>query len=344
MMNRIEFIKKAFVDLRTEEGDSGQRVRRRIDNSAPVSIHAACSFPHRKAIIEIGPVRTNWLPLDFKKPDLKGITFSLISNHQRAGEDLTLIMELQKYDYITIFATFAARICIELDQLTEPDKAIRAVLHIINKWKSFFSGNVDWLSENQQTGLYGELHWLELLFEKDFPIDTIVSAWTGSSRTSQDYEFDKIAIEIKSTTAIDTSIVKISNIRQLDDSALDVLFLVRTSFDVRRGNENTLPELITKIRTKIHDSAPTVSIQFEEKLINAGYYENHSDHYAQRCYFKRTTDSYRITNGFPRLLESKIPNGITKVSFELSLDYCKEFLVAEEVVLNAIRNCCDRKS
>lgn len=341
MSSSQESIKSDFEELLKKNGNPDQRIRKRIDKSAPIKIYAACVFPHKNLILEIGPIKNAWLPHGFQKPRIKGISVYLKSMDKLPGGDVTLLLELQQNEAVDVFSVFAARVCEEIDGIVKPELAVKAVIALIEKWKEFFSGGTDILSDERQTGLYGELYLLQHFSAAGIEIGKVINAWTGSKKTSQDYEFGSVAIEVKSSAAVDTSRVNITNSRQLDDTGLDDLFLSRILLDVRQGEENTLPSLISLIRQSIQNSSPESSLDFEEKLLVAGYQDKHVEQYSNRTYTERELVFYKVVEGFPRLLIRDLPESITKVSYELTLDACHDFIVEDKKVIVAVRACCD---
>lgn len=324
-----------------EDGKPGQRVRCRVDQSSPLPVYAACVFPHKNLMLEIGPIDSVLLPQGFIKPLVKGINLTLECHDQKLGSDVALLLELQQTEAQDIFTAFLTRVCDELDELDKPEDAVKAVLSLIKRWKDFFSGISEILSESRQTGLYGELYLLMRLAAENIDIGEVVRGWTGSRRTSQDFEFGSAAIEVKASAAVDPATVTITNVRQLDDKGLDVLFLARVLFDARQGVDNTLPKLICEIRKKIKDSASGVSLDFEEKLLLSGYFDKHEEQYSFRSYSEREIVFYDVKDGFPRLLEDDLPAGVTNASYEISLEACSAFIVSKDFFIDTVRKACD---
>jgi len=172
-------------------------------------------------------------------------------------------------------------------------------------------------------------------------LGNLVHAWTGSRRTNQDYEFGVISIEVKSSAAVDATSVSITNIRQLDDAGLKSLYLSRITFDARQGTSNTLPILVNYLREEIVNNSPEVILEFEEKLLLANYRDDHKEHYANRSYSERVIEFYDVCQGFPRLIERDLPDGITKASYDITLEKCKSFIRPRDEICEAVRNCCD---
>lgn len=341
MSSRQENIKSVFDGLLQDNGKPGQRVHKRIDQSAPIKIHAACVFPYKKLMLEIGPIKNAWLPQGFQKPRIKGLSVALKSLEKLPGSDVTLLLELQQNEAVDVFSVFVARVCEELDGIIKPELAVKAVIALIEKWKEFFAGGSDILSDERQTGLYGELYILDYFSKSGIDAGKAIKAWTGSKKTSQDYEFGSVAVEVKSSAAVDATRVNITNSRQLDDTGLEYLFLSRVLLDARQGEENTLPGLIGLLRKYIHKNAPEANLDFEEKLLAAGYQDKHADQYSNRTYTERELVFYSVTEGFPRLLVQNLPAGVTKVSYEIALDACHDFIIKSEKVIEALRICCD---
>lgn len=341
MTDRQGDIKQIFNDLLDDSGSPGQRVRKRIDQGSPINLYAARTFPYKNVLLEIGPIKKAYLPDGFTRPQIKGLNITVDTTQKAGGGDITLLLELQQTEAMDVFGTFVTRVCEEMDSLPKPADAVRAVIALVERWKEFFAGNSELLSEGRQTGLYGELHLMARLYAAGVPINQLVKAWTGSKRTNQDYEFGEVSIEVKSTTAVDATTVNITNIRQLDETGLELLFLNRILMDVRRGTERTLPVLVETLRATITKQAPEVALDFEEKILSAKYCNGHAEHYANRSYTERALEFYEVREGFPRLLESGLPTGVTKAAYEITLEHCKSFERSSEKVFAFMRKYCD---
>jgi len=341
MNSRLEEVRSVFDALLERDGSPGQRIRNRIDKNSPIRLYAACTFPQRNFLLEIGSIEEAYLPSGFTQPRIKGLNIATEAGLSKKDGDLNLLLELQQTEAVDVFVTFVARVCEEMDQLEDPVDAVRSVISLLERWREFFSGGSDLLSEGRQTGLYGELHLMARLNDAGIPIGQIVKAWTGSKRTNQDFEFGDISIEVKSTAAVDATKVNITNIRQLDETGLDLLLLNRILLDARQGVDNTLPALIDSLRLSISDRAPEVALEFEEKILQAKYRNEHAAHYANRSYTERSLDFYEVREGFPRLLKDKLPTGITNATYEITLESCKSFEISSTQAFSDLRNYCD---
>jgi hypothetical protein len=339
MTHRQGDIKKSFNNLLESTGAPGQRVRSRIDKNSPINLYAALTFPHKRVLLEIGPVKKAYLPEGFTRPRIKGLNITVDSDNS-LGE-VTLLLELEQIEAIDVFVIFVTRVCEEMDNLKKSADAVRAVIALVERWRDFFSGNSELLSDERQTGLYGELYLMASLYQSRIPISHLVKAWTGSRRTNQDYEFGGLSIEVKSTAAVDATTVNITNILQLDDTGLDSLFLCHVLLDARQGNEKTLPILIEFLSSAVATHAPEMELDFEEKVLLTKYRREHEGHYSNRSYTERAIEFYQVVDDFPRLLEIDLPTGITKASYEITLQNCKPFVKMREEVVTIMREHCD---
>jgi hypothetical protein len=343
MSSREETIKKLFNELIAIDGNTGQRIHKRIDKDSQIPIYAACIFPSKHLILEIGPIKKRWLSSGFRKPSIKGLYINLEPVSKGPDGEAILLLELQQNESIDVFAIFMARICDELDKVSSHKEAIRSVIALLEKWKDFFSRNSEVLEEARQTGLYGELYLLLKFFNEEIDVGSSVRAWTGSRRTSQDFQFNLVSVEVKSSAAVDATTISITNARQLDSTGVEALYLCHILLDARQGIDDTLPKLIEEIRDFINIKAPDQSLDFEEKLIDSGYQDKHIEHYSNRAYSEREIEFYAVKEGFPRLLESDLPTGIIKVSYDLSLETCCDFKVEVKTAIETLRKYCDRE-
>ena len=67
---------------------------------------------------------------------------------------------------------------------------------------------------------------------------------------------------------------------------------------------------------------------FDDHLLDAGYFDTHAPRYEGRRFSLRRELAFRIGQGFPRLVERDLPEGVGDVSYALSLVACREFSVA----------------
>jgi Putative PD-(D/E)XK family member, (DUF4420) len=103
------------------------------------------------------------------------------------------------------------------------------------------------------------------------------------------------------------------------------------SLDERTGTRPTLPGLVNRIRIDLADDPRALDV-FESRLLEAGYLAAHETRYEATGYTVRREAFFRVTAGFPRILEHDLANGVGTVRYTIGLDGCAPFeLPAGEV-------------
>jgi len=121
----------------------------------------------------------------------------------------------------------------------------------------------------------------------------------------------------------------------LDETLLENLFLFHLSVEVARKNGESLNTKVNTIREKLKDNVFALNI-FNNKLLEAGYFENHMHLYEEKCYQIRDENYYKIGGDFPRIKEKEIRNGVGDVKYSIILSQCSEYLISENAVFNKI--------
>ncbi len=151
-----------------------------------------------------------------------------------------------------------------------------------------------------------------------------VAGWKGGERAHQDFQFLTGAMEVKTTLAKQPQVVRITSERQLDDAATPALFLMVIVLDRQEGSGETLPDVVDSLRTVLAAN-PVAREQFEDALLTADYLDVHATRYADHGYFVRSVVLFRVGQGFPRIMESSLPEGIGDVNYGLSVAACQSY-------------------
>lgn len=194
----------------------------------------------------------------------------------------------------------------------------------LERWKEFFSEvGVMGLGKEAQLGLFGELWVLsEHILPKLGPVSGI-PAWVGPMHANHDFERSARALEIKSSVAKQHHKVHISNERQLDGHGLYKLFLLALSFTALEDGGITLPQITADLRRQLSGS-PTELGLFNDRLMQAGYIDAQAGIYSTG-YALREIRAYRVAEGFPRLTEKDLPEGVGDLTYTVVLSACEAF-------------------
>lgn len=153
-----------------------------------------------------------------------------------------------------------------------------------------------------------------------------VAGWKGGERAHQDFQFLTGSVEVKTTLAKQPQVVRITSERQLDDVATPVLFLMVIALDRQEGSGETLPVLVDSLRAALGPD-PAARERFEDALMAAAYLDVHATRYADHGYLVRSERLFRVGQGFPRIVESGLPEGIGDVNYGLSVAACQPHAV-----------------
>lgn len=210
-----------------------------------------------------------------------------------------------------------------LRDVSDPATALAVALAHLRRWKAFLAGrNARLLSPEEIRGLFGELHILRLLYQRTLPQVAAMEAWCGPDDAHQDFIFSNRAIEVKSFSGRERSTVRISSEDQLESLA-DELFLLtqQLSSQPSAGNALSLNGIVELISRELVD-ADAIE-KFTDKLAGVGYVP--LVEYDVPRFIVGNLQGYRVVDGFPYLIRSDLPPGITKVSYDVRLEAIASF-------------------
>jgi hypothetical protein len=147
-----------------------------------------------------------------------------------------------------------------------------------------------------------------------------MEAWCGPAGSHQDFIYENTAVEIKSLSGHERNSVRISSEDQLETQC-DSLFLVTFKLVSSTSNGQSLNDLIKLIYDELSESSAIET--FSLKLIAAGYVE--LQEYNSPSLQVVEIQPYQLTEEFPRLIRSSLPNGIIRVSYEIKLESITAF-------------------
>ena len=266
----------------------------------------------------------------FEKPASKGFELSIDALSPGRSGRTRLIFALSDPEYLDVFSSLADDIVRTLRGATDETEAVAQLVDRLRTWQEFLRRfGPQGLSREARRGLYGELVFLRDCLLRVLPGTEAVVAWTGPRRTPHDFQTPCGSVEVKTTAAATPHSFRVSNIRQLDDAGVPALYICVVQVDESEGGEETLPDAIDRLRSALGASAK----QLNEPLINAGYIEVQRALYESPRYSIRSLRFFRVGDGFPRLLESDIPNGVESVSFSVAMAACADYACSDREVL-----------
>jgi hypothetical protein len=239
--------------------------------------------------------------------------------------------------YREIFGALVDDILRHLSEARPEDSPQEVVCGRIRRWQACMEATGDGsLPEDRQEGLFAELLVLVDTFMVVRGALEGVRAWTGPSRAVQDFQWDRHALEVKSSRAAEPQQMEISGERQLDSTGHDRLVLTHIALDRRTaGTGETLPEMVARVRQATAGEPAAIEI-LEDKLLKAGYLAIHEDRYAGLRYSLRKQEYFEVLAGFPRITEGDLPGGVGQVTYRVTISACRPFAMREEDVRSLV--------
>jgi len=248
-------------------------------------------------------------------------------------KELTII--LLEDELLEIFIVFIEDIIKSLKNINNVEDALVVISKRINYWRKLFSKYTNGLlSPQQQRGLYGELYFIKLLLENFKNHSMVLNAWQAPMGSNQDFYFNKLAIEVK-TSKSNSPVIKIASEFQLDITGLNKLFIAFYKLIEFPDDENTLLRLINEIRTILKDKEELL-FDFNQKLEYLGISSNMESEYNKIGYAVRKEYYYDVNDKFPKITSGLINEAISKVSYEITPNKCTDFEIDITDILKEI--------
>ena len=219
---------------------------------------------------------------------------------------------------------------------TVPPKACwKACLLRLERWSSFLKPSRSRMSPEQQKGLIAELLMLKGdILETLEPHDAL-EGWTGPESGPRDFAYGQTFIEVKSKRSAANPRIVISSEEQLNISDRERLFLFVAELNSAPISDEasfTVTDVVGETRELFE--SPLHRASFDTKLGRAGYFDE--DDYAESRWTLGRTYYYEVKGGFPRIDSSSCMPGVSRVSYQVDLDYCEDYLVGRAEIIEAL--------
>lgn len=325
-------IDEIWRELETESGSEATWLTRhaRPDTGYPMLVALEQATKTRAILLPVGkkdlPHRREW-------PECRGLelaTMTLNSNQH-------LCVRLRESAFADVFSALAEDVAPRVGACNDAKRAASILMDRMHLWQSFLKSAGGGLSLENQKGLWGELHTLRAHMLPGRGATEAIAGWKGRAAAHQDFQFPDGAVEVKTTVAKQPLGIRITSERQLDDTGVGNLFLHVLVVDEREvpaaddGPGLSLPGLIAGIQKELAGEAVMLAL-FNDRLLEAGWLDAMAARYEGRRWALRAEHTYRVVEGFPRIVEAGLPPGIGDVSYAISLNACAAFEVPHEAM------------
>lgn len=252
---------------------------------------------------------------------LKGIEVDLRQFDSASDQGLVLILESQTDS--DLFHSLCLTLVESVKDVEDSSTALRLSLSHLKRWKAFLAGKKGrLLSAEEVRGLFAELLFLRSLYKQYVGQREAVDGWQGPIRAHQDFALRDSVVEIKAISARERSCVRISSEDQLESQAARVYLQIFRLVELPDSDQSlSLNDLVRQIGKELTD-AKTVQLYWE-RLAAYGYAEMLE--YDEPKFVVGGTRTYRVSEDFPRLIRSQIPDGVSRVSYDIRLEKIEKF-------------------
>ena len=312
-------------DINNQDVLFGRSAHRRVSFADGIALVFAVQIDSmvREAYITIPE-----LPKRIQFPRWRGITIDIAQLPVYGDENYYLhFLQLpESTDHIFDIVIEDLRNAVK--ELTSMDDCIGTIVELLTKWKRFFLMEKPVVMPDElQEALFGELTFLERAVG-EFGTGAVTN-WTGSERETHDFYFGMNAVEVKATARKEPYTVHISSEYQLDDTDVNGrLFLYAVALRRSKSSGEKLPQKIAGMRALLKQDYP-MKVLFDEKILKYGYMDGVEEEYTIGFHI-RDVFSYRIQDGFPRIIRNMYGQGISKLDYEIALVQCSAFECGEE--------------
>ena len=317
MINQKD-IQSLWDNMRTQQTVGVLKRKLQLNSSFIVN----CIFKYPENYCGIALSFSNTLKPNVKKyQQWKTFDVQLYPDASYANTTMMMVMltSLGKND---AFAMLCSSLINKIEKASNEDEAVRLFINQLEEWRKLFEkAYKEGLGKSAQKGLWGEMHMLETLLKnvQGYTLSQIVDWWVGSQKSPQDFQGDKWAIEIKTTTQNDDSIVEIHGERQLDESLFDSLYLNRITLNATPQNGVSLPAKVANVKRLVQNDMLALST-LEQKLAQYGYLESMTSLYETPAYQIRKSQYFKVEGKFPRIKEGEVRLGVSNISYSIDLN------------------------
>ena len=203
------------------------------------------------------------------------------------------------------------------DQLQQGDDMERALHVALDAYRGLLS-RTPRLSEDQETGLFGELVALDRLID-GIGERRALAAWLGPQSEEHDFVLGDHDVEVK-TTRSERRIHVIHGLGQLTPMPGRPLHLM--SVQVTRAGASdagtTLPGMIERIRRRLQSGR----VDFDDKLTEFGWEDARSDRlYTTRLLVRSEPRFYAVDDDFPAITSAGLGGILARPELVRSIDY-----------------------
>jgi hypothetical protein len=237
-----------------------------------------------------------------------------------------------------IFSVLVSDLLEVVGPVPVPADQLRGFLQRLNRWQELLKSYVaEGLSLIARQGLYGELWTVRWLLDAGhLKPAAVVTAWTGPERSPQDFRFDRVMLEVKTTTGASPSL-RIGGLWQLEPGPVDHLYLLHLPLSLSITEGETLPGLVMELVTRLASDQPVAAL-LEKRLLSAGYLHSQAAGYLTERWLVPGARLMAVDDTFPRLRADLIPAAVIAATYELDAASLQPWVCAPDSLFDLLED------
>ena len=243
-----------------------------------------------------------------------------LSNEVLDNSSKYLMVNLTDLESMEVFYDFCIDLMSSAEEKTSEAEAFLSVYENLGRWHRLLRGERNSLSPIQVQGLFAEIVVLIEFIKVDPRL--AIESWMGPFGSAQDFQFKNSAVEVKSTTGVDNLSVEISSEFQLDIGTYSNIYLLCLCLTLDKVAGRTLSSVVSEV-LELLDGMTDLVTSFLFHLRAAGVQK--IGDYDDLSWSVNEQMIFEITEDFPRLEHSRIPQAISGVTYRLDLQDCSSW-------------------
>lgn len=329
-MTTSSALRQAWTALALEQVQLSGLYERRLFANSGFAVFAGLLRPGMQLRLSVG------VPSSVDTTGLERETKAFRVLRQSSGSDgsTRVSLELLSGAFRELFEVMADDVAARVLVASDESSAVAMMRERLNHWERFMSAaGPEGLSREKQIGLYGELMFLRTMLSAGIPGTSVITWWRGPFSQNQDFRVGSHALEVKTTTGNTATAIRIANELQLDGTDFQPLYLLHLSLNEMLGAGTNLPQLVDEVQSLVGGGAAQ---DFADRLFVAGYHEIHRPLYEEIGYVERQRHYYAVDGTFPRILQSELRSGVSRVEYTIDVGGFASYARPESLVLDSL--------
>ena len=315
-------------------GVSG-RVQRRILPRGRRNVFLALEVPsgNRMLILRVATVS---LAMVSMPPDSGGLVVRL-SHSRDPGDETDVELMLTDAQHRDIFDLLVRDLVETAEQPEDEAVGVSRLLARLSEWQQLLRRlSPGGLSPEAELGVWGELWVLREVLAPAIGIRDAISAWRGPMGSDQDFQMGAVCMEVKTSAAHNLDGIPVASERQLEVPEDVVLVLVGLSVDARIGHGETLGDMVRVVRSSAAEAGCLSML--DDRMEGSGCGTGDAQLHGDMGYSVRSSAPFLVGPGFPKLVSTDLPVGVSDVRYRISLASCRSHMMGAEALGELLRD------